>query len=255
MPPPDCEKCGAQPVFRKICRHCGENIWVLAHGQHYMNGANEVTPCACNRAGSKRCDHLDNKKQQRMITRATGKVFQEGLNYKTTPEMAKKAAEGLARGMSPRQALLQAGFGMSTANSGRRGINKMVRAELKTLGRKYIEIGRDLSPEDQEAMVRGRLAENTIIGTDKGVLSAKQLGADKRVAMWQPDSQVGMVILQAPPIPVIEHEVEWMETKGAAIMKLQAKKQEENEPEEGPPPESEPPEEQEYEEEEKKAEK
>ena len=30
-------------------------------------------------------------------------------------------------------------------------------------------------------------------------MSPKQLGADKRVAMWQPDSQVGLVALQAPP--------------------------------------------------------
>lgn len=26
--------------------------------------------------------------------------------------------------------------------------------------------------------------------------------------MWQPDSQVGMVILQAPPVPKLDHEVE-----------------------------------------------
>lgn len=38
-------------------------------------------------------------------------------------------------------------------------------------------------------------------------MSAKQLGADKRVAMWQPDSQVGMVVLVPPPIPKIDHEV------------------------------------------------
>ena len=49
--------------------------------------------------------------------------------------------------------------------------------------------------------------ENTIIGTDKGVMSAKQLGADKRVAMWQPDGQVGLVVLQAPPVRKIAHEV------------------------------------------------
>ena len=33
------------------------------------------------------------------------------------------------------------------------------------------------------------------------------LGSDKRVAMWQADSQVGLVVLQAPPIPKINHEV------------------------------------------------
>jgi hypothetical protein len=45
------------------------------------------------------------------------------------------------------------------------------------------------------------------IGTDKGVMSAKQLGADKRVAMWQPDSQLGMIVLQPPPVRHIKHEV------------------------------------------------
>jgi len=37
--------------------------------------------------------------------------------------------------------------------------------------------------------------------------SAKQLGADKRISMWQPDSQVGMVVLAAPPVPKIKHPI------------------------------------------------
>jgi len=41
-------------------------------------------------------------------------------------------------------------------------------------------------------------------------MSAKQLGADKRVAMWQPDSQVGLVALQAPQVRKIDHEVPLM---------------------------------------------
>ena len=50
-----------------------------------------------------------------------------------------------------------------------------------------------------------------ITGTDKGgVMSAKQLGADKRVAMWQPDSQVALVALQAPQVRKIDHEVPLM---------------------------------------------
>jgi hypothetical protein len=57
-------------------------------------------------------------------------------------------------------------------------------------------------------MVRGRLVENVIIGTDKGALSAKQLGADKRVAMWQADAQVGLVVLQAPQFrKILSHKV------------------------------------------------
>ena len=46
-----------------------------------------------------------------------------------------------------------------------------------------------------------------LTGTNPGVMSAKMLGSDKRVAMWQADSQVGLVVLQAPRIPKINHEV------------------------------------------------
>jgi hypothetical protein len=72
----------------------------------------------------------------------------------TTSEKARKAAEGLARGLPAKTALREAGFPPATVRAGKRRINKMVRAELKTLGRKHIELGRDLSPEDQEALVR-----------------------------------------------------------------------------------------------------
>jgi len=39
------------------------------------------------------------------------------------------------------------------------------------------------------------------------VQSARQPGTDKRVTMWQPDSHVGMVVLQAPPMPKIKHPI------------------------------------------------
>jgi len=68
-------------------------------------------------------------------------------------------------------------------------------------------MGRDLSPKDQEAIVRGRLYEDVILGSDKGIMAAKQLGADKRVSMWRPDSQVGLVVLQAPEVRKMNHEV------------------------------------------------
>ena len=55
--------------------------------------------------------------------------------------------------------------------------------------------------------MRGRLYENVIIGTDAGLQSARQLGADKRISMWQPDFQVGVVVLQAPPVTKINHPV------------------------------------------------
>ena len=36
------------------------------------------------------------------------------------------------------------------------------------------------------------------------------LYTSKRVAIWQLASQLGMVILQPPPIPKIDHEVPWL---------------------------------------------
>jgi hypothetical protein len=82
-----------------------------------------------------------------------------------------------------------------------------VKSALLELGRKQIRWGKDLTPEEQAAIVRGRLLENVIIGTDRGVMSAKQLGADRRVSMWQPESQSGLVILQAPVVRKIGHAV------------------------------------------------
>jgi hypothetical protein len=49
--------------------------------------------------------------------------------------------------------------------------------------------------------------ENTVIATDRGVMSAKQLGADRRISMWQSESQVGSVVVQAPVVRQIRHEV------------------------------------------------
>jgi len=69
-------------------------------------------------------------------------------------------------------------------------------------------LGRKISPERQENLDRGRLVQNVITGKDDAVQSAKQLGADKRMTMWQADSQVGLVVLAAPPIPKIDHDVE-----------------------------------------------
>lgn len=60
-----------------------------------------------------------------------------------------------------------------------------------------------------------RIASHTILGSDKGVASARQLGSDRRVNMWQAESMTGVVILQPPPVPKIDHEVPWIESKAA----------------------------------------
>jgi hypothetical protein len=127
--------------------------------------------------------------------------------------MARKAAEGLARGLSVKQALEEAGYPPSTCNSGWRRVNLSIQAEHWKIADRYIKMGRELTAENQQNAIRGRLYENVILGTDKGVLSAKQLGANKRVAMWQPDSQVGLVVLKAPEVPELERPIKLKEAK------------------------------------------
>ena len=128
----------------------------------------------------------------------------------TTPAMARRAAENLANGMSPGQALKAAGFHKGTYKNGKKAINNSIRAEYMKLGRKYIRYGKDLSPQDQELLVRGKLMENVILGTDKGVMSAKVLGSDKRISMWTPESQTGVIVLHPPPMPVVKEPVKWL---------------------------------------------
>ena len=61
-----------------------------------------------------------------------------------------------------------------------------------------IHLGSAIGAVDQEALVRGWLVLNVIQGTDKGVASAKALGSDKRVSMWQLESHQGVVIVNMP---------------------------------------------------------
>jgi len=130
-----------------------------------------------------------------------------------TPEQAKIIAKALSEGKSHAHAARLAGCSKNRQHQGPKIVNRQVRAELKSVAHKYMRMGYDLTPEDQQAIVRGRLYYDVLIGSDKGVAAAKQLGADKRVSMWQPDSQVGLVVLQAPKVPAPNPKVPWLPVK------------------------------------------
>ena len=87
--------------MRKKCVKCGESVWVLRHTEHYMGGSREIVPCRCSKSGSKEVERARWEKTKARIARDTGKVFKTGkFRPVTTPEMARKAAEGLARGLN-----------------------------------------------------------------------------------------------------------------------------------------------------------
>lgn len=112
-----------------------------------------------------------------------------------------KLAEGINNmensGDSLKKVLMDAGYSESTAS---RGWESVPNRALKLLSRKGLRLKAlgEIDAATQETLVRGRLVYNTIKGSDKGVLSAKALGSDRRVAMFQPDAVAGIIVIQAP---------------------------------------------------------
>lgn len=111
-----------------------------------------------------------------------------------------KAAENIAKlgpGESLKSALMNAGYSESTANGGWDAVPNRVIRLLGKKGIRFKSLG-EIDAATQEKLVRGRLVYNTIKGSDKGVLSAKALGSDKRISMFAPDIQTGVIVLQMP---------------------------------------------------------
>jgi hypothetical protein len=57
--------------------------------------------------------------------------------------------------------------------------------------------------------VRGRLVDNIVKGKDGGAMSAKILGSDTELNLWQPEFQQGLIILQAPQY-ALDHKAEML---------------------------------------------
>ena len=108
-----------------------------------------------------------------------------------------KAAALLADGKPIMHAMKEAGYSHATSLQGMAAVPKTVLA-LMPQESNLIDLGRAVTPEQQENMVRGRLMLNVMKGRDAGVNSAYRLGQDKRVNMFQPDTQVGVVLVQVP---------------------------------------------------------
>ncbi len=119
-----------------------------------------------------------------------------------------------AQGATLRDAMEAGGFSPLSA---RRGLDSMSvegklifksardRHLMKVLG-KFEDLGKQVTAEQQEALVRGALISNVAAGKDQATASLKMLGADKRVNMFQPDSQAGVIIIQTAPIPPFTEE-------------------------------------------------
>src|SRR5215469_1407222 len=128
--PESCTKCGAEAQERRRCPRCGEAEWVLQHGAHYMQGAREVIGCPCPAFHTA----LGRRKQASTKRQSARVEAVKRTNHPvSTPEMARKAAEGIVQGLRPSQALREAGYPPSTSSNGK--LNKMIRGELRKMGK------------------------------------------------------------------------------------------------------------------------
>lgn len=109
-------------------------------------------------------------------------------------------AEALAGGAEIKATLLANGYANGPANMGLAGVPKvslLLMLEKQNPEMHAIITGGYDAP-DYKALVLARLTENVVKGRDGGVASAKALGSIRELNMFTPDSQVGVVIVQAP---------------------------------------------------------
>lgn len=110
----------------------------------------------------------------------------------------RKLADALMQpGAVIKRAMMESGYSEQTSSHGLANVPNRVVKLMAKKGIRLKELG-EIDAQTQEKLVRGRLVYNTIKGSDKGVLSAKALGSDKRIAMWAPDIQAGVIVLSVP---------------------------------------------------------
>jgi hypothetical protein len=109
-----------------------------------------------------------------------------------------KLAKLLEAGTPVCSALEQAGWPPTQARKGIAKVPLAVYGMLSKSAQRLIKLGKVTDREARKHLVRGRLIENITKGTDKGAMSAKILGSDSELNMWQPELQAGMIVLQVP---------------------------------------------------------
>lgn len=120
------------------------------------------------------------------------------LPGRSAPDHRKAARDYLCVGKTQFSALTGAGYSPKQARKGLIATLKSsgpMRQALKDELNRWNKIAEILpSPHERANLVRVRLLMNVLTGKDAGVQSAKLLGQDKEVAMWEPDQPAGIAI-------------------------------------------------------------
>lgn len=115
-----------------------------------------------------------------------------------TVEQVAAFKDVLANGGSIQRAMLAAGYSEGMAKQGLAKLPEQLKSFALDKIRPYIEMGRKITAEEQESAARGMLLANLAEGKDRAVKSAELLGRDKRVNMFTPEIQQGIIMLNVP---------------------------------------------------------
>lgn len=121
--------------------------------------------------------------------------------FTVTDKQRAVAKNVIRKGMNYKAAMIAAGYSEKQAAKGFSEIakRKSLRAAWKEEMQKAGDTG-DLVPpkETREKLIRMRLVNNVVTGTDKAIGSCKLLGQDRELNLWEPENRQGIIILNAP---------------------------------------------------------
>ena len=114
-----------------------------------------------------------------------------------TDAQRNKLGDLLGKGVPVTKAMVQAGWSESQAAKGWAKVSNAVINTLPKTAQRLATLGRT-DKETRRDLIRGRLLDNTLRGKDGGAQSAKILGSDTELSLWQPDVQQGLIVIQMP---------------------------------------------------------
>lgn len=116
-------------------------------------------------------------------------------------ERHKAVAEDLAAGKPIYSTMVSHGYSPAVASTGMQGVPvSALRLVLEKTNPDLVQYLSVNSNADMKDLVLARLKANVSAGRDGGVMSAKALGSIKELSMFQPDSQVGIIVVNAPTL-------------------------------------------------------
>jgi hypothetical protein len=124
-----------------------------------------------------------------------------GSHLKTgvTERHRQVARKILVEGKPIRTALLEAGYSQPSANQGMARIRRSI--PLAAAYAQEIERLKNLpvpTAEVRAQIIRAKLLEKLRNNRDNAVQSLKLLGLDREVSLWQPESALGLIVVQLP---------------------------------------------------------